>query len=433
MSGDDAHRNRWYREQNFPGRHLANEEFLFSAYWYRLPVSFETYPCDTCGRQYRRVISLQRHKRLECGKEAQFECVLCHAKFKHKHSLLRHYNVHVADVKKSSYRLQLYPTDSDTIEIQRTAPVALDARNPDIFEPVQTPRGQLKYKCPNCNRFYMRTSCLKRHLRVECGQAPKYRCNVCQGWFKHKHNLTSHIKLHVKQPSYHCDLCAKKFYRRDKLMNHQRKLHKILLDGLTYSLDQPLRRGPVRWELAMVQMTPYQCPKCFKYFKSSKSCCNHRSTCGTDKKFRCAFCDYRSHQKGNVVRHLATQHPEANDTGENKAIEENADLPVQAWKIQEQGLPFAELKIPKAYNYVGKKPPGQFGCSRCGRSYMRKDSLQRHVHWECGKEPQFQCPFCPQRCKRKAHWLRHIRRQHLDKIGDMEAYLLAYTPKLEID
>ncbi|CAK9803455.1 Longitudinals lacking protein, isoforms A/B/D/L [Anthophora quadrimaculata] len=75
---------------------------MFSAYWHRLPISFEMYPCDTCGRQYRRLISLQRHKRLECGKEAQFECALCHAKFKHKHSLLRHYNVHMADVKKSS-------------------------------------------------------------------------------------------------------------------------------------------------------------------------------------------------------------------------------------------------------------------------------------------------------------------------------------------
>ncbi|EFN68027.1 Longitudinals lacking protein, isoforms A/B/D/L, partial [Camponotus floridanus] len=52
------------------------------------------FPCDTCGRQYRRIISLQRHKRLECGKEAQFQCAMCNAKFKHKHSLLRHYNVH---------------------------------------------------------------------------------------------------------------------------------------------------------------------------------------------------------------------------------------------------------------------------------------------------------------------------------------------------
>ncbi|XP_017799482.1 PREDICTED: zinc finger protein 260-like [Habropoda laboriosa] len=171
----------------------------------------------------------------------------------------------------------------------------------------------------------------------------------------------------------------------------------------------------------MVRVTPYQCPKCLKYFKSSQSCWNHRNTCGTDKKFRCAICGYRSHQKGNVYRHLTRHHPATsqrerancvqrvidrerntlsfdNEPSENKPIEENSDLPVQAWKIHEQGLlPFAELKIPKAYNFVGKKPPGQFGCSRCGRSYMRKDSLQRHVQWECGKEPQFQCPFCPQR------------------------------------
>ncbi|PSN29139.1 hypothetical protein C0J52_26677, partial [Blattella germanica] len=59
---------------------------------------------------------------------------------------------------------------------------------------------------------------------------------------------------------------------------------------------------------------------------------------------------------------------------------------------------------------------GVFPCDRCGRSYVRKDSLQRHLQWECGKEPTFQCPFCPQRCKRKAHQIRHIRRQHSDMI-----------------
>ncbi|KMQ92193.1 longitudinals lacking isoforms a b d l [Lasius niger] len=116
------------------------------------------------------------------------------------------------------------------------------------------------------------------------------------------------------------------------------------------------------------------------------------------------------------------------------SMEESADLPVQAWKAQEQPvIPFAELKIPKACDYVGKKTPGQFTCARCGRSYMRKDSLQRHMHWECGKEPQFKCPFCPQRCKRKAHWLRHIRRQHREHIDSLEKYLHSYTPKVEVD
>ncbi|KAG5320240.1 LOLA3 protein, partial [Pseudoatta argentina] len=63
--------------------------------------SAQMFPCDTCNRQYRRIISLQRHKRLECGKEAKFECMMCHAKFKHKHSLLRHYNVHMFHMRES--------------------------------------------------------------------------------------------------------------------------------------------------------------------------------------------------------------------------------------------------------------------------------------------------------------------------------------------
>lgn len=117
----------------------------------------------------------------------------------------------------------------------------------------------------------------------------------------------------------------------------------------------------------------------------------------------------------------------------NRSIGECLDLPIQGCKIQMPTTSVAELKIPKACNYVGKKPPGQFVCGRCGRSYMRKDSLQRHVHWECGKEPQFQCPFCPQRCKRKAHWIRHIDRQHRKMAGQMKAYLFSYMPKIEID
>lgn len=104
-----------------------------------------------------------------------------------------------------------------------------------------------------------------------------------------------------------------------------------------------------------------------------------------------------------------------------------------SWMQEQPMIPFAELKIPKACDYVSKKTLSRFVCERCNRSYMRKDSLQRHVQWECGKEPQFHCPFCPQRCKRKAHWQRHIRRQHSEKLGGAEEYLHSYTPKMEID
>ncbi|XP_071634180.1 uncharacterized protein [Temnothorax longispinosus] len=74
--------------------------------------------------------------------------------------------------------------------------------------------------------------------------------------------------------------------------------------------------------------------------------------------------------------------------------EESMNLSMQT---QENALmPFVELKILKDRNYVNK-PVGCFACSRCGRSYKSKYTLQRHEQLECGKEPQFKCPFCPQR------------------------------------
>lgn len=50
----------------------------------------------------------------------------------------------------------------------------------------------------------------------------------------------------------------------------------------------------------------------------------------------------------------------------------------------------------------------RFHCNRCSKSYMRNAHLHRHQKYECGKEPQFQCPFCNKRCKIKSNLTQHI-------------------------
>lgn len=67
-------------------------------------------------------------------------------------------------------------------------------------------------------------------------------------------------------------------------------------------------------------ITPYRCSRCLKYFKSSKSRTNHRGICGKDKKFGCALCAYRAHQRGNVIRHLTSKHPEVNEIDHHSLI-----------------------------------------------------------------------------------------------------------------
>ena len=53
-----------------------------------------------------------------------------------------------------------------------------------------------------------------------------------------------------------------------------------------------------------------------------------------------------------------------------------------------------------------------FRCTRCGKVYVRKGTLTRHLKFECGKEPQFHCPHCSLRTKHKSSLLTHMYCKH---------------------
>ena len=52
---------------------------------------------------------------------------------------------------------------------------------------------------------------------------------------------------------------------------------------------------------------------------------------------------------------------------------------------------------------------GAYKCSQCGNSYARPHSLNRHVRFECGVEPQFECPVCHKKSKHKHNLVLHMR------------------------
>lgn len=81
---------------------------------------------------------------------------------------------------------------------------------------------------------------------------------------------------------------------------------------------------------------------------------------------------------------------------------------------------------PPSPNSCGGSPSGimgnnaGFSCNECGRLYKLKSSLRNHQKWECGKEPQFQCPYCVYRAKQKMHIGRHMERMHKERFFKME-------------
>lgn len=56
--------------------------------------------------------------------------------------------------------------------------------------------------------------------------------------------------------------------------------------------------------------------------------------------------------------------------------------------------------------------PNKFICEICGRRYKQKRGLSRHTRFECGKEPQFCCPYCSYKAKRKNNLQSHVLLKH---------------------
>ncbi|KAI8426623.1 hypothetical protein MSG28_005403 [Choristoneura fumiferana] len=82
----------------------------------------------------------------------------------------------------------------------------------------------------------------------------------------------------------------------------------------------------------------------------------------------------------------------------------------------------AQLALPLVASMRVSGEP-TFPCPDCGRVYKLKSSLRNHQKWECGKEPQFQCPYCVYRAKQKMHIARHMERMHREVHMKPEQYI----------
>ncbi|XP_057329969.1 transcription factor che-1-like [Microplitis mediator] len=69
-----------------------------------------------------------------------------------------------------------------------------------------------------------------------------------------------------------------------------------------------------------------------------------------------------------------------------------------------------EQPLENSSDLAGKSsPPSSYFCPKCGNNYSRLHSLNRHIKFECGVEPQFECPLCHKKSKHKHNLLLHMR------------------------
>ncbi|XP_020507512.2 POZ (BTB) and AT hook-containing zinc finger 1 isoform X1 [Labrus bergylta] len=190
--------------------------------------------CDICGKVFRDVYHLNRHKLSHSG-EKPYACHVCGLRFKRKDRMSYHVRSHDGSVGKP------YVCQSCGKGFSRP-----DHLNGHIKQVHTTERP---HQCQICNASFATRDRLRSHLACHEDKIP---CKVC-GKFLRAAYMTDHLKKHSEGTHNYCGICNKGFSTASYLKVHIKTHHGSPLPPSTTMHTFPEPRG----ELQMHNGNPY--------------------------------------------------------------------------------------------------------------------------------------------------------------------------------
>ncbi|XP_026481463.1 zinc finger protein 287-like [Ctenocephalides felis] len=366
-------RTCWYRHMKYECG--VEPRFCYNLFYpfQTMRITQKTHECDVCGRMYKHNKNLVRHRDYECGLEPRFKCTLCDFTSYRKYSLQRHLTRHGKHRSKLDWNYQEFMDNHSALGLKSDIIFSADSRNSLDQQGV--------YRCHRCSRTYKYQQTLVRHLKYECGKAPQFSytttnwysspsttlCTKCNQFFLNSYEKNHHI-CKVTQLSekledivFSCPKCGKTYKSRSCVYRHMKyecgKLPAFKCD-LGFSIDYNYGFDVTNQQ----DGHPYRCHLCGKCYMHKGNMRRHmRFECGKPPHLKCDHC-----------RNM-------------------------------------EYMLPNFRNeyYPNRQEECPFKCGICGKFYKYKSNMQRHMRFECGKQPQLKCDRCPYRTYYKHHLNSH--------------------------
>ncbi|XP_031143370.1 POZ-, AT hook-, and zinc finger-containing protein 1 isoform X2 [Sander lucioperca] len=291
--------------------------------------------CDICGKVFRDVYHLNRHKLSHSG-EKPYACHVCGLRFKRKDRMSYHVRSHDGSVGKP------YVCQSCGKGFSRP-----DHLNGHIKQVHTTERP---HKCQICNASFATRDRLRSHLACHEDKIP---CKVC-GKFLRAAYMTDHLKKHSEGTHNYCGICNKGFSTASYLKVHIKTHHGSPLPPSATMHTFPEPRG----ELQMHNGTPYhmgrQCS--VEDGQENTGKCPHLESEESDPSF------------GELSNGDELKSPHKPDRPE-------LEMPSLACN----GASAGALGSPEG-SKAKTDPEKKFTCGICGQAFRTKSYLNKHQH-----------------------------------------------------
>ena len=346
--------------------------------------------------------------------EKNFKCTICDKNYGTNAKLIGHLmKVHDEILKEYSEELVLFSYENDNVENDQ---FSQDAR---IEENGELKSDEKNFKCKVCNNIHTTKAKLIGHLvkaHDESIKAYFYKCNLCTKGFGYMEKLKTHLKkchneIEFKESLYtredfKCEICQKSFINKTALYNHNKNIH-------PNDFDQ--------------QQHP--CSFCDKIFKCKNTLYIHNRKFHTN--WTCEWCEEKFDLRKNLKEHILSQHKEkskeklqCSSCGKSfgklfnlKLHEDVVHKGIKNWpdacesKCEICGKSCSTKNSLKRHIRTVHEKIKDFICTKCGKSFTEKGSLQLHDKIHTGIR-DFKCDQCDKTYKRSEHLKDHISAVH---------------------
>ncbi|XP_033754762.1 zinc finger protein ZFAT-like isoform X2 [Pecten maximus] len=282
---------------------FGTEECEYCGKLYYNKVDFDThlrthtgdkpFPCNICGYRGLTKENLSRHKEKEHEK-LTFPCKDCNFEFVANsrsqlwNHTMKHRGLHEA------MGIEC-PTCKSKLENMKKLKAHFSTDHPDlnldeqlkvtgykeIKHRTQGKMGRRSYKCPYCDKVFIRANSeLQKHIWIHEGIKP-YKCPLCTYSCRSKNNLQAHMLRHTEEKPYSCSECGKAYKSQTALRWHVRS-HK---DGKLFKCDR----------------CPYEATQ-RSHLK------RHLQTHDVVKRFMCMHCEFSANTIGYMKIHYTRHH-----------------------------------------------------------------------------------------------------------------------------